>query len=192
MRVRAAAPVLVALLAFALSARAAAALPAHVAAASGPRGHASGYCSSLPIVEVEKEAWGFHAGQPIPGPTSSYARGHGRIDLSASTASGIICQVDRARNAPERQIILAIDRHVIHASHYATMFGVPGNIIEIHVHVTSTTDPKCPVGTRGEATIFASYNNVHEDSVRFSFPAACRDHRRSYTGSDVVTNVPPN
>jgi hypothetical protein len=40
-------------------------------------------------------------------------------------------------------------------------------------------------------TVFA-YNGVHADLVQFSFPAACKDHRHRYTGSSVVTNVPPN
>ncbi len=178
----------------AAAAAAAAALTgaAGAAGASQPRARASGYCSSIPRVEVQKEDWGFHAGQPVPGPTTSYARGHGKIDLSARTASGVICQVDRRRTGPERQIILAIERHVLYASHHAVMFGVEGNIMRINVRVNSTSDPNCPAGTRGTATIFASYNNIHEDNVQFSFPAACSDHRRSYTGPSVVTNVPPN
>jgi hypothetical protein len=170
-------------------------LAAGVASASGPTGHtsrATAYCSAFPIVEVPKEAWGFHGGQPISGATGSYTRGHGTIDLSARTVSGIICQVDRARGAPDRQIVLSVGRHLLHASHHAVMFGVPGNIMRIDVRVKSTTDPSCPVGTPGEATIFASYNNVHEDSVQYSLAGACKSHRHRYTGPDVVTNVPPN
>ena len=164
-----------------------------VAAASRPTGYASratAYCSAFPIVNVPKEAWGFHGGQPITGATGIYTRGHGTINLSARTVSGIICQVDRVRNAPDRQIVLSVGHHLVDASHHAVMFGVPGNIMKIDVRVKSTTDPNCPVGTPGEATIFASYNNVHEDSVQFSFPAACNSHRHRYTGPDVVTNVP--
>jgi hypothetical protein len=72
------------------------------------------------------------------------------------------------------------------------MFGVPGNIMKIDVRVKSTTDPRCPVGSHGQATIFASYNNVHADDVQFSFSSACKDHRHRYTGTSVVTSVPPN
>jgi hypothetical protein len=150
------------------------------------------YCAAIPMVKVQKEAWGFHAGEPITGATGSYTRGHGTVNLSARTVSGIICQVDRVRNAPDRQIILSIAHRLVYASHYGVMFGVPGNIMKIHVRVRNTTDPKCRVGTRGEVTIFASYNNVHKDSVQFSFPAACKDHRHRYTGPAAVTNVPPN
>lgn len=150
------------------------------------------YCQVIPQASVPKEAWGFHGGKPVTGATGSYTRGHGQINLSAQTANGIICQVDRVRNAPDRQIVLAVGRHVIYTSHHAIEFGVPGNIMRIHVRVKSTTDPRCRRGTHGVVTIFASYNNVHEDLVQFSFPAACKDHRHRYTGPSVVTNVPPN
>jgi hypothetical protein len=161
-------------------------------AGARPDARASAYCSAIPRVEVQKEDWGFHAGQPRPGPATSYTRGHGKIDLGAQTATGIICQVDRVPAHAERQVVLSIDRKVIDTSHHAVMFGVPGNIMRIHVHVLSSTDASCATGTRGEVLIFASYNGVHEDLVQFSFPAACRDHSRHYTGSSVVTNVPPN
>jgi hypothetical protein len=150
------------------------------------------YCQVIPQVPVAKEAWGFHGGKPITGATGSYTRGHGQINLSAQTANGVICQVDRVRNAPDRQIVLAVGRDVIYTSHHAVEFGVPGNIMKIHVRVKSTTDPRCRRGTHGVVTIFASYNNVHEDLVQFSFPVACKDHRHRYTGPSVVTNVPPN
>jgi hypothetical protein len=120
-----------------------------VAAASRPTGYASratAYCSAFPIVNVPKEAWGFHGGQPITGATGSYTRGHGTINLSARTVSGIICQVDRVRNAPDRQIVLSVGHHLVDASHHAVMCGVPGNIMKIDVRVKSTTDPNCPSG----------------------------------------------
>jgi hypothetical protein len=164
------------------------ALVVSVAVASQP----VAYCQSIPRVNVPKEAWGFHGGQPNPGATGSYTRGHGTINLSARTVTGIICQVDRRRNAPDHQIIMSAGHHLVYASHTAVMFGVAGNIMTINVRVTSTTDPTCAVGTHGRATVFASYNNVHEDSIQFSFPAACKSHRHRYTGPSVVTNVPPN
>jgi hypothetical protein len=163
-----------------------------VPASGGSTAHASAYCSSIPRVEVQKEEWGFHAGQPYAGRGTSYARGHGKIDLGASTATGIMCQVDRMRDDSEHQVILTIGRKVIYASHHAVMFGVEGNVMKIHVTVTSSTDAQCAAGTRGIVTIFASYNNIHEDLVQFWFPSACKDHRHRYTGGSVVTNVPPN
>jgi len=146
------------------------------------------YCS---IPTVDNPPWGFHVGEQITGPTGTYAHGHGNINLAARTVSGIICQVDRVRNAPDRQIILSVDNHLVYSSHDANILGVPGNVMKIDVRVQSSTDPECKVGTSGEVTIFASYNGVHRDLVQLSFPAACSRHDHRYTGLDVVTNVPP-
>jgi hypothetical protein len=183
----------VALAVAALVVAVAVAAPAAAVPASGhSTAHASAYCSSIPRVEVQKEEWGFHAGQPSAGRGTSYARGHGKIDLGASTATGIMCQVDRMHDDSEHQVILTIGRKVIYTSHHAVMFGVEGNVMKIHVTVTSSTDAQCAAGTHGVVTIFASYNNIHEDLVQFWFPPACKDHRHRYTGGSVVTNVPPN
>jgi hypothetical protein len=150
------------------------------------------YCQAIPIVTVTREMWGFHAGHPITGPIGTYARGHGHANLSTHTANGVICQVNRPRHKRDREIILSIGRHFNYSSHYAVKWGVPGNIIQLNVNVKHSWDPKCRVGTHGTVTIFASYNGVHRDSVKFWFRAPCATHRRLYTGPDVVTNVPPN
>jgi hypothetical protein len=151
------------------------------------------YCQVIPTITITPEQWAFHGGAPITGARGSYTRGHGDINLSAKTANGVICQVDRSSyTAPDREIVLSIVPKVIYTSHTAMMFGVAGNIMKVHVRVKTSTDAACAVGTTGEVTVFASYNGVHADAVDFSFPAACRDHDHSYTGSSVVTNVPPN
>lgn len=183
----------------AVLAAAAVAYLAGVAAALAPTGLAVSaasrsinYCQAIPFVTVKPEMWGFHAGHAISGPTGTYTRGHGHANLSARTAKGVICQVNRPRHRRDREIILSVGPRFNFASHYATKWGVPGNIIQLNVRVKHSTDPKCRVGTPGKVTIFASYNGVHRDSVQFFFPAGCARHRRLYTGSDVVTNVPPN
>jgi hypothetical protein len=147
-------------------------------------------CSQIPIVGGIPP-WGFHTGAPITGVTGSFARGHGEINLAANTVSGILCQVDRVRHQPDRLIIMTVERHLVYHSHYATMWGVPGNIMKIVVRVQSSTDPNCEVGTVGHVTLFASYNGVRSDSVQFSFPAACSDHDHLYHGSQVNNQVPP-
>lgn len=175
----------------------AATLAAAAAATSFGAGDASGsfpvaYCSVIPVVQVPREGWGFHGGKPITGATGSYTKGHGTINLTTLKATGVICQVDRVRRAPDRQIVMSIGSKAIFTSHVASMFGVPGNILKLHVRIKSSTDPKCAVGTRGSVTIFASYNGVQKDGVQYFFPAACKDHRHFYKGPSVVTNVPPN
>jgi hypothetical protein len=153
-------------------------------------GYETQYCSQVPIVGGIPP-WGFHTGSPITGATGSYARGHGNISLTANTVSGILCQVDRVRSQPDRLILMTVEHHLIYHSHVAMLWGVPGNIMKINVQVTSSTDNRCRVGTIGEVTLFASYNNVRSDSVQFVFPAACASHNHLYHGPQVNNQVPP-
>jgi hypothetical protein len=140
-------------------------------------------CSQVPTV-YGIPPWGFHTGAYTG--ERSFAKGHGNINLEANTVSGIICQQDRAG-----VIIMSVAHHLSYHSHYAMMWGYPGNIMKIKVRVRSSTDPKCAVGTVGRATLYASYNGVRSDSVQFFFPAACRDQDRLYHGSQVNNQVPP-
>jgi len=148
------------------------------------------YCSQIPIVGGIPP-WGFHTGSPITGPTGSYARGHGDISLSANTVSGILCQVDRLRNQPDRLIIMTVQHHLVYHTHHAVLWGYPGNLIKFVVRVTSSTDARCKVGTLGQVTLFGSYNGVRSDSVQFRFPSACADHNHLYHGPQVNNQVPP-
>jgi hypothetical protein len=152
------------------------------------RGYSPG-CGDVPIV-YGIPPWGFHTGPPI-GETGSFARGHGEINLEANTVSGIVCQEDRSRNRPTRAITMTVEHHLVYHSHFAVMWGFPGNIMKIIVRVQASNDPKCAVGTVGRATLFASYNGVRSDSVQFFFPAACNDQDHLYHGSQVDNQVPP-
>jgi hypothetical protein len=147
-------------------------------------------CSQIPIVGGIPP-WGFHTGSPITGATGSFARGHGDIDLNANTVSGIMCQVNRVRHEPDRLIVMSVERHLVYHSHYAVMWGVPGNIMKIVARVKSSTDPRCGIGTVGHVTLFASYNGVRSDSVQFRFPTTCSDHDHLYHGPQVNNQVPP-
>jgi hypothetical protein len=146
-------------------------------------------CGQVPIV-YGIPPWGFHTGPPI-GATGSFARGHGDINLEAGTVSGIICQEKHFRNEPGRAITMTVGHRLVYHSHYAVMWGYPGNVMKIVVHVRASNDPGCEVGTIGHATLFASYNGVRSDSVQFFFPAACRDQDHLYHGTQVNNQVPP-
>jgi hypothetical protein len=169
---------------------AATALVAFAGLAGSATGYTTQYCSQVPIYDGTPP-WGFNTGQPITGATGSYARGHGDINLEANTVSGILCQVDRSRNLPDRLIVMNVEPHLGYHSHFAQMWGYPGNIMHITVRVTSSTDSRCKVGTIGHVTLFASYNNVRSDSVQFFFPAACKGHDHLYHGPQVNNQVPP-
>jgi hypothetical protein len=150
-------------------------------------GEAAAYtpgCGQIPIV-YGIPPWGFHTGSP--GEAGGYARGHGEINLEANTVSGLICQEDH-RGA----ITMTVEHHLVYHSHYATMWGYPGNIMKIVVRVVASNDPKCEAGTVGHATLFASYNGVRSDSVQFFFPSStCQDHDHLYHGTQVNNQVPP-
>jgi hypothetical protein len=161
-------------------------------ALAGMTGRAAAYtagCGEVPIV-YGIPPWGFHTGPP-EGATGGFARGHGEINLEAGTVSGIICQELHPRNKPTRSITMTAEHHLVYHSHYAVMWGFPGNIMKIIVRVQASNDPGCEVGTVGRATLFASYNNVRSDSVQFFFPAACRDQDHLYHGTQVNNQVPP-
>jgi hypothetical protein len=148
-------------------------------------GQAAGYtagCGQVPIV-YGIPPWGFHTGSPSD---ASFARGHGEIDLDAGTVSGIICQEKRSGS-----ITVTVEHHLVYHSHYARMWGYPGNIMKIIVRVRASDDPRCEVGTVGRATLFASYNGVRSDSVQFFFPAPCKGQNHLYHGSQVNNQVPP-
>jgi hypothetical protein len=154
-------------------------------ALSGMTGAASGHtsCSEVPTV-YGIPPWGFHTGSYTG--ESSFAKGHGEINLEANTVSGVICQQDRAGT-----IIMSVQHHLSYHSHYAMMWGYPGNIMKIKVRVKTSSDPNCEVGTVGRATLYASYNGVRSDSVQFFFPAACKGQDRLYHGTQVNNQVPP-
>ena len=156
----------------------------------GMAGSAGGYsiqfCAQIPIVGGIPP-WGFHTGAPITGASGSYARGHGDINLADNTVSGILCQVDRVPNQPDRLIIMTVEHHLVYHSHYAVMWGFPGNIMKIIVRVKSSTDPRCKVGTHGRVTLFASYNGVRSDSVQFTSRPPATTTTTSTTGRRSTT-----
>ncbi|HEX3979473.1 MAG TPA: hypothetical protein VHW96_24585 [Solirubrobacteraceae bacterium] len=159
--------------------------------AAGSAGAYTQYCAGVPIINGTPP-WGFNTGHPITGVKGSYARGHGDISLTANTVSGILCQVDRVRHQPDRLIVMTVEHHLVYHSHFAHMWGFPGNIMKIIVRVKSSTDSRCSVGTIGHVTLFASYNNVRSDSVQFFFPkSSCSGHDHLYHGTQVNNQVPP-
>lgn len=164
-------------------------------ALAGAAGLAAGAASGAPAVAYcslpayhGSQAWGFHAGVPITKAVGSYA--HGRGSLNGTRAGGAICQVDRIAGSSDRQIILSIGHGAVRPAHAVMVGGALGNEMRLPVRVARSTDTRCKVGTSGTVTLFATYNGIHADSVRFAFPKACGDHDRLYSGSGVVALVP--
>jgi hypothetical protein len=145
-------------------------------------------CGQIPIF-YGTPPWGFRTSPSAS--VSSFARGHGEINLETNTVSGIICQEVHDRGQPTRSITMTVERHLVYHSHVAVMWGFPGNVMKIIVRVRASNDPTCAVGALGHGTLFASYNGVRSDSVRFSFPTGCRNQDRLYHGPQVNNQVPP-
>ena len=105
--------------------------------------------------------------------------------------SGKICQDNWAPGRPDRAIAVRVGRHISYHSHYAQMWGHPGNLIKTSVKVIASTDPRCKIGTVGRLTMYASYNGVRSDSIQFAFNAGCRSQNHLYHGPQVNAQVPP-
>jgi len=158
-----------------------------VAAADAASGASRGVASCPLPAGSASASWAFHAGAPITGATGSYAHGNGT--LSGTSASGRVCQVDRLRASEDRQIQL-VARGTASLERGVTVNGVRGALLAMPLRVASTTDSRCSVGTSGKLMLFSSYNGVHLDFARFTFPKACRDHNHEYRGSGVAVSLP--
>jgi hypothetical protein len=132
--------------------------------------------------------WGFHASQSFRGGGRGFAWGWGAVNLGTSRISGRICE---DLHAPASIISMKLGPTISYQSHYAVKWGYEGNLIKTSLTVTASTDPACTVGTRGHITMYASYNGVRSDSMRFFFDAGCADQDHLYHGPQVVAQVPP-
>lgn len=83
--------------------------------AGSANAYAVQYCAQVPIVNGTPP-WGFQTGAPISGPTGSYARGHGDIDLNTDYVSGFLCQVFRVRHQPDRLIVMTVEHRLASGS----------------------------------------------------------------------------
>jgi hypothetical protein len=135
--------------------------------------------------------WGFHASQSFPGGGRGYAHGWGNIDLGAGLISGEICQNVYGGGRPATAIAVRLGPRIIYHTHYAQLWGYPGNLIKAPVKVIASTDRRCKVGTRGHVNMYASYNGVRSDSIQFVLGAGCRSQNHLYHGPQVDAQVPP-
>lgn len=133
--------------------------------------------------------WGFHTGPPLTGKNGSYARGLGDVMLSTGSISGTVCQVNVVHGV-DRLLVLKPDGRVIYHTHHATLGGHLGNLMEVDVKVSSSTDKSCKAGTVGRMTVDATYNGVKDATVQFVFHGGCASHSHLYRGSQVAALVP--
>jgi hypothetical protein len=165
-------------------------LAAAVAAfAAGPAVAKAAPCFSEVPSLAGTPQWGFHTGPPITGASGSYARAVGDVSMSSGVISGTICQVDVVAGV-DRLIVLKPSGLVLEHTHHSTLWGHEGNLMEVNVKVTSSTDKQCKVGTIGRMTVDATYSGTPDSSVQFTFPAACKGHDHLYHSPQVDALVP--
>jgi hypothetical protein len=133
--------------------------------------------------------WGFHTGPPLTGKNGSYARGLGDVNLSTGSITGTVCQVNVVHGV-DRLLVLKPDGRVIYHTHTATLGGHLGNLMEVDVRVSSSTDKSCKAGAVSRMTVDATYNGVQNSTVEFAFHGGCASHSHTYHGSQVEALVP--
>jgi hypothetical protein len=67
--------------------------------------------------------------------------------------------------------------------------GRRGVGLVLSVAVTASDDPACPVGAGGTVTLFASYYQMHHDSLSFAFSGGCASYDAVYSGPKLLALV---
>jgi hypothetical protein len=128
--------------------------------------------------------WAFSETGPPSGAhrgiSSSYT--HGRGTWTGGRASGRACSEDSPTKGPSRNLVLAVAGKA-KLSPKVTELGLLGVRLVLPVRVSASDDPACSAGTRGTATLFASYFAIHRDSLSLHFATGCAEHDHSYGGS---------
>lgn len=139
------------------------------------------------------ESWAFTQtgppSTPHPGIASSYT--HGRGSWAHGRGSGTICNEDTLDGHGSHAVVLTVSG-ASHVSPGITRIGHPGAGLTLHLAVSASDDAACPVGTRGTATLFASYFQGHHDLVRLSFEGACATYDLGFAGPQLHVAIARN
>jgi hypothetical protein len=172
---------------------AAAALALVLVAAGSAHGSASSAAVSCPLRPTSAiprgEVWAFTvSGAPVgshAGYASTYA--HGRGTWTDGRGGGTICRQDAGGQGP-RDLVLRV-RGSARVSPGITRLGQRGVGLVLSVAVAASDGPGCPVGTGGTVTMFASYYQMHHDSLRFAFAGGCTSYNAAYSGPKLLALV---
>ncbi len=116
------------------------------------------------------------------GVKSSYTHGLGNWTKGRTT--GKACSQDSLTSGPSRNLVLSAAGKA-KLTGRVTQSGLLGVRLVLPLRVSASDDSGCVTGTRGTATLFASYFAVHRDTVSLHFPKACADHDHRFGGSRV-------
>jgi hypothetical protein len=110
---------------------------------------------------------------------------HGRGNWTAGRASGTACHEDWSDPRFKHNVVISV-RGPAHLATRVKHRGVLGVALTLPLRVSKSDDAgACPVGTRGTAALFASYHEVHRDSLRIAFGGRCPGSSGSFSGSQL-------
>lgn len=152
------------------------------AAAAKPAAHAT--CPLKPGSPSGGDVqWAFtESGAPSDqhkGIKTSYT--HGRGNWTSGKTTGKACSQDTLTKGPARNLVLSAAGKA-KLTGRVTQSGLLGVRLVLPLRVSASDDSACAVGTRGTATLFASYFSIHRDTAALHFPKACADHNHRFGG----------
>lgn len=128
------------------------------------------------------EAWAFTqsgaSGSSHAGISSSYI--HGRGSWRGGHGTGTICIQDSLSAGGEHTVVLAVSG-ASRLSPGITRVGHVGAGLVLGFTVAASDDPGCAAGTRGTATLFASYYEGHHDLLSLRFDGACAAYEQTFS-----------
>jgi hypothetical protein len=104
---------------------------------------------------------------------------HGRGNWTSGKAKGTVCVADTPRSGATRNLVLSTNGAAKLTGH-VTRFKYLGVSMILPLKVTASDDKACPTGSKGTATLFASYYGVHVDSVTLAFAKGCTGHNHTF------------
>ncbi len=130
--------------------------------------------------------WAFsQSGAPTdkhPKIKSSYT--HGRGNWTSGKTTGKACSQDTlSKGAPRNLVFSAAGKAKLTGR--VTQSGLLGVRLVVPLRVSASDDSACAPGTRGTATLFASYFSIHHDTLSLHFGKGCTGHNHRYGGSSM-------
>ncbi len=159
-----------------------------IAAAAGAKPAGPASCPLKPGVAPTggDVQWAFTESGPPTGKrhgiSTSYT--HGRGNWTSGRATGKACGQDKLTAGAQRNLVLAVTGKS-KLTGRVKQFGLLGVRLVLPLRVSASDDSACPVGSRGTATLFASYFSIHRDSVALHFGPHCTGHNHNFGGSQL-------
>ncbi|MDQ6606339.1 MAG: hypothetical protein M3Z06_07320 [Actinomycetota bacterium] len=109
---------------------------------------------------------------------------HGRGNWTSGKTTGQACSQDTLSKGPARNLVFSAAGKA-KLTGRVTQSGLLGVRLVVPLRVSASDDGACAVGTRGTATLFASYFSVHHDTLALHFGKGCAGHNHRYGGSSL-------